>query len=271
MLLGLELIKLESIMDSIFFVVSKVAWVLLSPGNLIVLGFLFGLLLLLINWKRLAITLLTLTSAFSLAILIYPVGDYLISPLEGKYSQPKVMPQDIDGIILLGGGEDLKRSISWQVAELGLGGDRYIATKKLSDLYPAAKIYFSGGSGSMRLQNTQKESHFAEVLFDDLNIDKDRAVFETNSRNTYENFKNLNDVLDKSGKYLLITSAFHMPRSVAIANKFELDVIPYPVDYRSNSADLRYFDIDLFDHLKALEPAVSEWVGLAAYYLTGKI
>jgi uncharacterized SAM-binding protein YcdF (DUF218 family) len=68
----------------------------------------------------------------------------------------------------------------------------------------------------------------------------------------------------------LITSAFHMPRSVGIARKQGIDVIPYPVDYRSNSEDLRQVDFDLFDHLKALEPGWKEWIGLTVYYWTGK-
>lgn len=258
-------------MDNLFFVASKLAWALLSPGNAIILSFLLGLLLLMTQWQRLAKSLLWLTSFVSLMVLLYPVGDWLIEPLERQYSQPITMPEQVDGIILLGGGEDLKRSLSWQVAELGLAADRYVATKKLADLYSNVPVYFTGGSGSLRLQNTKGEASVAEVLLTDLDIAKERLVLETQSRNTYENFMLLKPLLATKGRYLLVTSAFHMPRSVAIAEKVGIDVIPYPVDYRSNRADMRYIELDLFDHLKSLEPAVSEWIGLFAYRLSGKI
>ncbi|MDX1796186.1 MAG: YdcF family protein, partial [Hydrogenovibrio sp.] len=64
--------------------------------------------------------------------------------------------------------------------------------------------------------------------------------------------------------------AFHMPRSVGIARKFGIHVIPYPVDFRSNSDALRSWNFDLFDHLKTLEPGWKEWLGLTVYYWTGK-
>ncbi|MDX1352138.1 MAG: ElyC/SanA/YdcF family protein, partial [Thiomicrorhabdus sp.] len=70
--------------------------------------------------------------------------------------------------------------------------------------------------------------------------------------------------------YLLVTSAFHMARSVGIARMQGVNVIAYPVDYRTNSDNLRIFDFDFFDHLKALEPAWREWIGLTVYYFTGK-
>jgi uncharacterized SAM-binding protein YcdF (DUF218 family) len=74
----------------------------------------------------------------------------------------------------------------------------------------------------------------------------------------------------KNGRYLLITSAFHMPRAVGIAHKQQLNVIPYPVDYRSNALALRQWDFNLFEHLQVLEPAWREWIGLTVYYWMGK-
>lgn len=258
-------------MDSLFFIASKLIWAVLSPGNAIILGFVFGLLLLMTSWRRSAKSLLWLTSSISLMVLLYPVGDWLIEPLEKQFKQPHIMPDQVDGIILLGGGEDLKRSLSWQVAELGLAGDRYVAVKKLADIYPDVPIYATGGSGSLRLQNNMDEANLAESLLTDLGVRKERLVLEIKSRNTYENFKLLMPLLSSNERYLLVTSAFHMPRSVAIAQKMGIEVLPYPVDYRSNRADMRHVELNLFDHLKSLEPAVSEWVGILAYRITGKI
>jgi uncharacterized SAM-binding protein YcdF (DUF218 family) len=256
--------------DTLFFYLSKLAWALLSPGNLIIILFIFGTLLLLLKLHRIARWLLVTNTLVAGLVLSYPVGDWIIQPLEQRFSQPAQLPAQIDGIIILGGGEDLKRSLSWNVAELGLGGDRYIAAKKLADIYPFAPVIFSGGSGSIQLQNTGAEGHIAQQIFNDLGLLPSRLILESESRNTYENFRNLQPLLKPDGTYLLITSAFHMPRSVGIARKQGVHVIPYPVDYRSNSAELRQIDFDFYDHLKALEPGWREWIGLSVYFFSGK-
>jgi uncharacterized SAM-binding protein YcdF (DUF218 family) len=257
-------------MDNLFFVLSKLSWAVLSPSNFLILVFILGTLLVLFKSYKLAKWILIPNALLAGLVLAYPVGDGLIEPLESRFEQPQHLPQQIDGIIILGGGEDLKRSLSWQVAELGLGGDRYIAAKKLADIYPNAPVIFSGGSGSIQLQNTGSEGELARQLFDDMGLDLNRLVIESESRNTYENFRNMQPLLKPEGVYLLVTSAFHMPRSVGIAQKQNIKVITYPVDYRSNSAELRQIDFDFFDHLKALEPGWREWIGLTVYYWTGK-
>lgn len=259
-------------MDHVFFVLSKVAWALLSPSNLIIILMIIGTLFLLFNQIRTAKKILLPTGLIALIILAFPVGDLLIQPLEKRFTTPNPMPANIDGILVLGGGEDLKRSLSWQTPELGLGGDRYIATKKLATRYPEAPVIFTGGSGSLQLQNpSEKEGGLARQLLTALDIAQGRIIIESDSRNTYENFRNVHPLLpNPDGRYLLITSAFHMPRAVGIANKQGINVIAYPVDFRSNSDEYRKIDLDFFDHLKSLEPAWKEWIGLTAYYWTGK-
>jgi uncharacterized SAM-binding protein YcdF (DUF218 family) len=261
-------------MDTVFFVLSKLAWMVLSPGNVFILALILGAALVVFKAYRAAKLILVPSALLAGLVLAYPVGDWVIQPLEKRFAKPAELPQQIDGIIVLGGGEDLKRSLSWNVAEVGLGGDRYLAAKKLADLYPDAPVIFSGGSGSLQLQNTSKESHLSYQLLTELDIAPDRIIQESESRNTYENFRNLQPILQPitrpGGRYILITSAFHMPRSVGIARQFNIDVIPYPVDYRSNSAEYRRMDFDLFDHLKSLEPGWREWIGLTVYYHTGK-
>lgn len=199
------------------------------------------------------------------------MGDYLISPLEQRFSAPKKLPEKIDGILILGGGEDLKRSLSSGRAELGLGGDRYIGVKELANHYPNAPVIFTGGSGLISIQGQNKEANLANRLLTTLGIPATQIILESDSRNTYENFKNVKPLLpDPKGDYVLVTSAYHMPRSVGIARKVGIHVIPYPVDYRANSDELRRFDIDFFDHLKSLESAWREWIGLTVYALTDK-
>ncbi|MGC9387032.1 MAG: YdcF family protein [Hydrogenovibrio sp.] len=258
-------------MDNVFFILSKIGWALLSPANLLMLFTLMGVLFLAFHRIQTAKIILIPTALAALVVLAYPIGDHLIQPLEKRYSKPDTLPENIDGILVLGGGEDLKRSLSWQTAELGLAGDRYIATKQLAMHYPDAPILFTGGSGSVQLQHSDKEGHLAQQLFNALDIRPDRITIETEARNTYENFRNIHLQLPQpKGNYLLVTSAYHMPRAVGVANKQGINVTPYPVDYRSNSDEYRQMNLDFYDHLKTLEPAWKEWIGLTAYYWTGR-
>lgn len=263
--------------DNVFFFVSKVAWALLSPSNLLIFLFILGTLLVVFRYRSAALKILVPTSLLALMITAYPVSDWLMEPLEKRFSAPQSLPTDIDGIILLGGGEDLPRSISWQSKEVGQAGDRFIGTKELAQIYPQAPIIFTGGVGQLSLHSHLSKSLQAQTtplgaqILQALGIDPQRLIIESLSRNTYENFANIQPLLpNPTGRYLLVTSAFHMPRSVGIARTFNLNVIPFPVDYRSSHADLRSWDFDFYGHLRALEPAWKEWIGLTAYYFTGK-
>lgn len=178
----------------------------------------FSDVLLVFNKIRAAKWLLFPTVIVSLVMLAYPVGDYLMYPLEARFSKPAVLPQDIDGIIVLGGGEDLKSSLSWQTAELGNAGDRYFAAVMLAEQYPFVPIIFSGGNNFLHFKSAEKEGHIAPQIFTDLGVENNRIIIESQSRNTYENFQFMKGVLPElDGRYLLVTSVFHMPRSVGVA------------------------------------------------------
>lgn len=258
-------------MNDLFFYASKIIWAMLSPSNFIILLLVLGTIALLFQGYRWARRFLVVGSLLGLTVMVYPVGDYLIEPLESRFSKPQQLPTGVDGIIILGGGEDLKASISWQTPELGSGADRYVAAAHLARNYPIIPVIFSGGSGSILLQGTSREGDFARQTLRMVGVNTRRIIIESESRNTYENFVNLKSVLPKpNGKYILITSAFHMPRSVGIARKLDINVVPYPVDYKSNSSELRQFKLDFNGHIDSLETGWREWIGLTAYYLSEK-
>ena len=261
-------------MDTFFFLLSKIAWMLLSPINFILLALILGALLWRSrSWQKLGRRLFFIGALFAITIIAYPVGDFLIQPLEKRFPilTEKTLPQKVDGIIILGGGEELGRSLSWKVPQVGLGGDRYIAAKYLADHYPEVPVIFTGGSGDPFTQNSLGEGWIAKGLFKQLNIPSSRWIIESKSRNTYENFKFIKPRLPKpDGTYLLITSAYHMPRSVGIARKQGIHVIPYPTDFLSYDPAHRHFDFNGYDHLHTLQKSVREWIGLTVYYFTGK-
>jgi uncharacterized SAM-binding protein YcdF (DUF218 family) len=96
---------------------------------------------------------------------------------------------------------------------------------------------------------------------------------ERNSRNTYENavFTKALAAPKPGERWLLVTSAYHMPRSVGLFRKAGFAVEPYPVDWRvGRGADIFAFTNIAGDGLGRTDTAMREWIGLVAYRLTGK-
>lgn len=258
-------------MDNLFFVASKLVWGLLSPVSLLVWCLLLATLLLWLNYIKAARRLLTLLSLVAFALLAYPVSDWLLYPLETRFQTPASMPDDIDGIIVLGGAENLKLSTAWQTPQLGESGERILAAAELSRDYPDIPVIYTGGSNLVQMPQLDQQGQVSATLLSQAGIARSRILMESRARNTYENFVMIKPLLpDPQGRYLLITSAFHMPRAVGIARKQSVHVIPYPVDYRSARPSQRYWDFDLFAHLAVLETGWHEWLGLSAYFITGK-
>ena len=258
-------------MDNLFFITSKIAWAFMSPSNLIVFALVFGTLLLLFGRITAAKWFLIPSACFAFLMMLFPFQDYLLQPLEERFPVQAKLPYDIDGVIVLGGGEDQKSSLSWSVAEMGKGGDRFAGAAHLARTYPRIPIIYTGGSSSLVMQDKNNSHIIAQTLLTTMGVHPDRLVIESKSRNTYENFVNTKPLLPKAdGTYLLVTSAFHMPRSVGIARKLNINVVPYPVDFYSNAHQFRGISFEYSSHMSGLEIAWREWIGLTVYYLTDK-
>ncbi|MDX1572837.1 MAG: YdcF family protein [Methylophaga sp.] len=258
-------------MDELFFIVSKLAWSVLSPSALFVWLTLLALVLLYCGYLQAAKNLLLFMTFIGFTVMAYPLGDVLLEKLEKRFTVPTDLPEQIDGIIVMGGGEQLNTSLSWQAPQMGEAGDRYLAAAMLARHYPQSPLWVSGGSNVLQQPQHQKVADIHQQLLQMAGVPDAQIHIEQNSRNTYENMQNLRKVLpDPDGQYLLVTSAYHMPRSIGIARKLGLNAIAYPVDYRSQRSDQRKFDFALFEHLQTLEPAIREWLGLTVYFLADK-
>lgn len=118
----------------------------------------------------------------------------------------------------------------------------------------------------------ETEAESAERLFVQLGIDRSRLILEGQSRNTAENAAFTATVLQGRKSIALVTSSFHMPRSVGLFRAQGLDVLPWPTDFRSQGNES--FGPDLANpvlNLEVLSVAMREWIGLGAYYLSGRI
>lgn len=258
-------------MDTLFFYISKLIWLLVSPDSLLLILIILSLVLLYIGKIKQAKTLLTTISLLLILIALLPVGEWLLYPLESRFQTNPNLPEKVDGIIVLSGAEDAELSHIWKQVELGAAAERDLAFLTLTRQYPNAKLIFTGGSGSLTKQE-YKGADVAKSLFKQLGFDTKRIIFERESRNTYENAiysKNLVKPM-KNKNWVLITTSWHMPRSVGIFCKAEWPVIPYPVDHQTNKDNLFRIDFDLSGNLNTLKTAIKEWLGLFAYYLSGK-
>lgn len=258
-------------MDNLFFYISKLIWLLISPDSLLLILIILTLTLLYLGKFKPAKILLSSVSGILLIIAFFPVGEWILFPLENRFSTNPVLPEKVDGIIVLSGAENPLLSSVWEQVELGTAAERDLSFLSLARSYPKAKLVFTGGAGSLIHQN-YKAADVAKSLFEQQNFDTSRIVFERESRNTYENVIFSIKVINPAEKenWVLITTGWHMPRSVGIFCKADWSVLPYPVDHQTNKDNLFRIDFDLLTNLYTLKIAIKEWLGLLAYYLSGK-
>ncbi len=257
----------------LFFVLSKTLGIMLLPTNFLIGVGLVGVILLATRFARLGRNL-AVASVVLLAICGFsPLGNWLIYPLEQRFPPWDAARGAPDGIIVLGGSIHADISAERGTPVVGNAADRIIAAAALARRYPNARVVFSGGSANL-LANDAREADYAGAIFENLGIAKSRLIMERRSRNTQENAEFSKAlVAPKAGEHwLLVTSAFHMPRSVGLFRKAGFAVEPYPVDWRvGGRADLFAFANFAIDGLIQTDIAVREWIGLLAYRLTGKI
>lgn len=258
-------------MDTLFFWASKIVWVLISPDSLLLLLWLGGFALLLFGAVRYAKVLLGCASIFALAIALLPLGDWLVTPLERRFPALEHLPEKVDGIIVLGGFVDPLRSQSWQQTQSNQAAERLWAFTALARQYPEAQLLFTGGSAALTGQSP-KEADSIPSLLQEAGLGSRALTLEEQSRNTYENvlFSKALAAPQPEQRWLLITSAAHMPRSVGIFCAQQWSVLPYPVDYRSDRGHLWRVELRFAEHLQDLRDASREWIGLLAYFLSGK-
>ncbi|RUV31421.1 MULTISPECIES: YdcF family protein [unclassified Mesorhizobium] len=253
-----------------FFYLSKFLWFFVQPLNGAIFLLLAGLLASRFGWQRLA----TAGSFLALVILalstLTSLGAMMLIPLEQRFPRPP-LPEKVDGIIVLGGGLEGATNAVRGGYELNGAGDRIVEAAVLARRFPTAKIVISGGTVQM-LAEGEGDADTGPRLLTALGVTTDRLVLENKSRNTYENAVFTRElVTPKAGEtWLLVTSAFHMPRATALFDKAGFPTIPWPVDYMTTGKE----SIGAFFPYSGLEvttTAIREWIGLAAYWLSGRI
>jgi uncharacterized SAM-binding protein YcdF (DUF218 family) len=231
--------------------VSKVFWLIAAPTNALVLISAIAAFWAVLRSPN-CVAWLAAAAACGLVIGTFtPIGVALTVPLEYRFAfSPSDSRAPPDGIILLGGG--------------GVGGLK--AVSALSQDYPNARLIFSGFSA------TDPTDEYTLKIFAQFGGDPARPYMEPRPRTTSEDALYVAALLKPkpSERWILVTSALHMPRAVGCFRVAGFQVEPYPVEFGTNRshpfAGFTPGSEALFD----VDTAAKEWIGLIAYRLMGK-
>jgi uncharacterized SAM-binding protein YcdF (DUF218 family) len=254
-------------------VLSKIATLAAQPLNVVLL-----LLCLSLFWgqrhparaRKLATAALVLLALTGFKTL----PDALLSPLESINAE---WAADADlghfsGIVILGGALEPGRFSQYhQQPLLNASAERMTMAVALWRRNPQLRLVFSGGEGEL-FGSGPSEAERALRFFDTMGVPRSALTMETRSQNTYENALFTRDLqgLDAQKSWLLLTSAWHMPRSLATFKKAGWNVTPYPVDFRTGGIT-PLSSYNLGEGAERWELLLHEWIGIAAYRLTGRI
>lgn len=250
---------------------SKAFWLVAQPGNFLVLLAILGTLFLFTRWRRLGRGIILLLALLMTAIAVLPVGDWILRPLEDRFPLLTELPAHVDGIIVLGGAVSTLLTAERHQPVVNDQAERFIAFADLARRYPDAKLVYTGGGLSLD-DGRFREADAAREVLQWMGMDIGRVIFERQSRNTFENVADSKALVHPAPgeTWILITSAFHMPRAVGLFRAQGWPVIPYPVDYQTGTGlHDTGVSIDFSGHLDLLSVGLKEWIGMLANGLMG--
>lgn len=235
-------------------------------------------------WWTLALVLLGLTDRWHRAALrmlwgglvvlgllgFRAIPDALLRPLENRYPVPTA--QEVSshaGMIVLGGATQHPGVfLAHGQVPLGEAAERMSVPVGLMRQYPKLELMFSGGEGRLLATGTT-EAELARAFYEEQGVDMSRVTLEDGSRNTRENAHQVAKLLGPRCQqpWLLVTSAWHMPRSMAEFKAVGCKVTAYPVDFRTGDST-SLTEYSMAQSLLYWQTALHEWLGLLVYGVT---
>ncbi len=253
------------------FILSKLFWLVFQPLAFVFLSMLAVLACLAFS-KPGAAAVFAALAALTLGIASFSnLGAVLMADLETRFRRP-VLAGPPACAIVLGGGINTGASARRGTYVFTRAADRYIEALRLARLYPEMAILVTGGDNALTgAKNGEAEP--AARFFADHGIAPERLLYEPDARNTAENADNTAKMLKDhafEGPCLLVTSAYHMPRSAALFEKTGVEVLPWPADYRTEGHPRLSASLDRpMTNAVMLTTALREWAGLVTARLRG--
>ena len=253
------------------FYLSKILWLIINPFNIILFLIFIGCIFHLYYRSFIHRILYFLALLIFIITAILPTGKFMMYQLEKNFHTQIILPKQIDGIVILAGATNPELSSEHENINLNGAVERLTESIQLIHKYSSAKIVFSGGSGSIYNQDFS-HAKVAREFFQYLGVDTSKIIFESKSRNTYESILFSRKIAKPlpNENWLLVTSGWHMNRSINIGKKLEWEFIPYAVDFHSLKKISWMPSFNFLSNMGKFQSASHEWVGLVAYYLMGR-
>jgi uncharacterized SAM-binding protein YcdF (DUF218 family) len=229
---------------------------------------------LIMRWQRRRRMMKACLGAAVLLPLLYgflPLSTVPLRYLEGRHNIPVLTGPPVDGVIVLGGHTargDISESRNQP--QQTRAADRLTKGLMLHRLNPGSTLLFSGFDDRLTPAGWS-EAETIRRLIAELGIGGGGIIYESTSRNTYENAVNSLAVAvpQPGSRWFLVTSAAHMPRAMGSFAAAGWDSItPYPVDFQTGTETNRIFDLQV--GTAGVRTWLKEYVGMAAYWLTGR-
>ncbi|MBV9570706.1 MAG: YdcF family protein [Alphaproteobacteria bacterium] len=251
-----------------FFHIGKVVWYAVEPSHLLIWGLVVGSMLALLG-RRTGAIICSACALFCLLLLILPIGNWVLRPLENSVPRP-LLPGRVDGILVLGEGLNGDILHSRRTPGLEHGAASLVAAMALARRFPAARVVFSGGAGDLNPEG-QTEAAVAAKTFSENGLAHSRLLLEGKSRSTWENLVFSRALANPTSRqvWVLVASAAHMPRALAVARKVGWAMVPWPSNYLTTREGLEAH-LSFSSNLNHLDLAAHEWLGLMAYRASGK-
>ena len=158
---------------------------------------------------------------------------------------------------------------------IGGAADRINHTLQLYKMGYIRKVLISGGSGRL-FDIDEHEAEELSKLLQMMGVPEEDILVETSSRNTHESALEVKKILESkvtSGQCILITSANHMPRSLACFSKVGWPITPFSTDFLSHQRHYT-FDVLFIPKIEAFtvwHTLIRELTGYGAYWMVGYI
>ncbi|MGI9399744.1 MAG: YdcF family protein [Rhizobiaceae bacterium] len=250
---------------------SKLFWFFARPLNLLFILALFCAVAARLGYRRFARGLLVLIAITFVLIGFTQLPDWAVLKLETAIAMGE-LPEKPEGIIVLGGGLTANAAAREADYAMGEASDRLIKGLELKQLFPDARFIYSGGAASFN-PDAEPETTAAAQIISGLYGDGFDFELETKSLNTWQNAAYVAEMIDdtNSGEFLLVTSAFHMPRALGCFRKAGVNVVPIPADYRADKLVFPYLTGSTAEQFLKMSIVIKELIGLVVYRLTDRI
>ena len=254
-----------------FFALSKILAILVEP---LTYPYLLLAIAVIMRWRRRRRMMKSCIGAALLLPLLYGVLPLSTAPLrylEDRHDIPTLTGPPVDGVIVLGGHTAFGDiSESRDQPQQTKAADRLTKGMMLHRTNPGSTLLFSGFDGRLNPAGWS-EAETIRRLVAELGHSGDGIIYEATSRTTFENAVNslVVAVPQPGARWLLVTSAAHMPRAVgAFAAAGWDSIIPYPVDFQTGTEATVIFDMEL--GTAAVRTWLHEYVGLLVYGISGR-